>query len=150
MNHQHFVIGKGLEIAKNKGYRPTLTKLRKGLKWLPNGIQIRQFTTDLNLIEMRTIAIQNTTGLILVTLTLIACHAPADISGKLEGTENNVTKIYLIQPETLREVAASYYAKVIDSVLLNPDGSFAFHNLPKAKDPVLLEIAVQPSGKAPN
>ena len=85
-----------------------------------------------------------------MTLILIACHSPADISGTLEGLEKKNTKIYLIEPETLREVAASYFGKVIDSAVVNSDGSFEFHNVPKTKEPVLLELAVQPSGKAPN
>ena len=99
---------------------------------------------------MRTIHLKNTISLILMTLTLIACHSPADISGRLEGVEKKDVKIYLIEPETLREVAASYFGKVIDSALVNSDGSFEFRNLPKTKEPVLLELAVQPSGKAPN
>lgn len=85
-----------------------------------------------------------------MTLTLIACHSPADISGRLEGIGKEDIKIYLIKPETLREVAASYFGKVIDSAVVNSDGSFEFHNLPKTKVPVLLELAIQLSGKAPN
>ncbi len=99
---------------------------------------------------MRTIPIKNTTILILMTLTLIACHSPAYISGRLEGVEKKDIKIYLIEPETLREVAASYFGKVIDSAVVNFDGSFEFYNLPKTKEPVLLELAIQLSGKAPN
>ena len=99
---------------------------------------------------MRTIPIKKVTSLILITLTLIACHSPAYISGRLEGIEKKDIKIYLIEPETLQEVAASYLGKVIDSAVVNPDGSFEFHNLPKTKDPVLLELAIQPTGKAPN
>jgi len=64
--------------------------------------------------------------------------------------EKEVIKIYLIEPETLREVAASYFGKVIDSAVVNSDGSFEFYNLPKTKGPVLLELAIQLSGKAPN
>lgn len=85
-----------------------------------------------------------------MTLILIACHSPADISGRLEGIEKKDLKIYLIEPETLREVAASYFGKVIDSAVVNSDGNFEFNNLPKTKEPVLLELAIQLSGKAPN
>ena len=99
---------------------------------------------------MRTNPIKNTICLILMALTLIACHSPANISGRLEGIEKKDIKIYLIEPETLREVAASYFGKVIDSAVVNSDGSFEFHNLPKTKEPVLLELAIQRSGKAPN
>lgn len=99
---------------------------------------------------MRTIPIKNTTCLILLALTLIACDSPAFMSGKLEGIEKKGITVYLIEPETLREVAASYFAKVVDSAIVNSDGSFEFFNLPKTKEPVLLELAIQPSGKAPN
>ncbi|WP_291865156.1 TlpA disulfide reductase family protein [Maribacter sp.] len=99
---------------------------------------------------MRTISIKKIASLICIPLTVIACHSPADISGKLEGVEKKNIKVYLIEPETLREVAASYFAKAIDSAVVNPDGSFAFYNLPKIKEPVLFQLTVQPSGKAPN
>lgn len=99
---------------------------------------------------MRTLTIKNTTSLILMTLTLIACHSPAYISGNLEGAKNKDIKVYLIEPVTIREVAASYLGKVIDSSTVNSDGFFEFHNLPKTKEPVLLELAIQVSGKAPN
>ena len=99
---------------------------------------------------MKTISIKNTISLILLTLTLLACNSPADITGKLESTEKKDIKIYLIEPETLSEVAASYLGKVIDSATVNSDGSFEFHNLPKTKEPVLMELTIQPSGKAAN
>ena len=102
---------------------------------------------------MRTIPIKNITSLILMTLTLIACHSPASISGRLEGIEKKDIKIYLIEPENLRDVAASYFGKVIDSAIVNSDGSFEFHpeaSGPKTKEPVLLELAIPQSGKAPN
>jgi len=85
-----------------------------------------------------------------MTLTFIACHTPAYISGKIEGIEKKERKIYIIEPENLRDVAASYFGKVIDSAVINSDGSFKFHNLPRTKEPVLLEVAIQISGMAPN
>ncbi|MBD0777934.1 TlpA family protein disulfide reductase [Maribacter sp. ANRC-HE7] len=99
---------------------------------------------------MRTIPIKNILGLIVLTFTLFACNSPSDISGKLEGVAKGGTKLYLIQPNNLREVAASYFGKVIDSAVVNPDGGFEFVNLPKLKEPVLLEIAVHQPGKFPN
>ncbi|GGK25010.1 hypothetical protein GCM10007962_19080 [Yeosuana aromativorans] len=80
----------------------------------------------------------------------MACHSPTDISGQLEGTINKDTKIYLIEPNGLREVAASYLGKVIDSTLVNSDGSFEFQNLPKTKEAKLFELAIQQSDKSPN
>jgi len=99
---------------------------------------------------MRTIPIKNTSSLILITLTLIACNPPAYISGRLDGIEKKDIRIYLIQPESLRDVAASYFGKVIDSAVVNSDGNFKFFNLPKTKEPVLLELAIQLSEKYPN
>ena len=89
-------------------------------------------------------------SLILFTSSLIACHSSAYISGRIEGAENKGSKIYLIEPATLREVAGSYLGKVIDSALVDSDGSFEFQYPPKTKEPVLLELAIQPSGSAPN
>ncbi len=80
----------------------------------------------------------------------MACHPPADISGRLEGIGKKNVKIYLLKPATLRAVAASYLGSVVDSAVVNADGSFEFHHLPKPQESVLFELAVQPSGKAPN
>ena len=88
--------------------------------------------------------------LILFTLSLIACNSPAYISGRIEAVENKGSRIYLIEPLTLREVAGSYLGKVIDTAIIRSDGSFEFQHPPKTKDPVMLELAVQPSGSAPN
>ncbi len=98
---------------------------------------------------MRTIPLKNTISLIIITLTLISCYSPAYISGRLEGIDKKDIKIYLIEPETLQELAASYFGKVIDSAVVNSDGSFEFRNLPKTKEPVLLELVIQQVGKDP-
>jgi len=99
---------------------------------------------------MTPIAIKNTTILILTTFTIIACDEPTYISGSLEGIEKEGIKIYLIQPENLKEVAASYFGKVIDSAVVNSDGYFEFVNLPETQEPVLFELALQQPGKLPN
>ncbi|MGB7843195.1 MAG: TlpA disulfide reductase family protein [Salinimicrobium sp.] len=98
---------------------------------------------------MRSVPIKKILSLFVITLTLIACHSPAPISGKLEGTEKKDIKIYLIEPESLRNVAASYFGEVIDSAIVDSEGSFEFRNLPKTKEPVLFELAVQQPGKTP-
>ncbi|SHK17297.1 Thiol-disulfide isomerase or thioredoxin [Maribacter aquivivus] len=99
---------------------------------------------------MSTTPLKIITSIILLVLSLTACNSPAAISGTLAGLEKENTKIYLIQPETLQQVAASYLGKVIDSAIVNADGSFEFQNLPTTKEPVLLELAVQPTNKAGN
>jgi len=90
------------------------------------------------------------TGAVLLVLNLTACNSPAAISGIVEGAEKENTKIYLIQPEDLQHVAASYLGKIIDSAIVHTDGSFTFHNLPDTKKPTLYELDVQPKGKAGN
>ena len=84
-----------------------------------------------------------------MSLVLLACDSPVPISGKLKDNNKNNLKVYLIQPGSLQEVAATYFGKIIDSALVDPNGSFEFHNLSESKEPVLLEIAVQQVGKAP-
>lgn len=86
---------------------------------------------------------------VLIFLTLFACHSPESISGKIEGIDKRDLKIYLIQPENLDDIAASYFGKIIDSAIINPNGSFQFNHLPKAETPILLELAMQFSGKHP-
>ena len=54
-------------------------------------------------------------------LSLISCNSPAYISGRIDGIKKKDVKIYLIQPESLRDVATSYFGKVIDSSLVNSD-----------------------------
>jgi len=95
-------------------------------------------------------SLKGATSLILIILTLSACNSPANISGRLTGTIKKDIKVYLIEPETLWEVGASYNGKVIDSAVVKPDGSFEFHNLPITKDSVLLEMAIQMPDKEPN
>src|SRR5689334_12957558 len=91
-----------------------------------------------------------TVSFILLISVLTAFHSSAFISGRLEGAEKKGIKIYLLQPATLREVAASYLGKVIDSAVVSAEGSFTFRNPPDTREPVLLELAVQLSGKAAN
>ncbi|MCB0461888.1 MAG: TlpA disulfide reductase family protein [Flavobacteriaceae bacterium] len=99
---------------------------------------------------MRICSLRNITSIIFLTLTLVTCHSPAYMSGQIEGITTKDVKVYLIQPDILKEVAASYFGKVIDSAVVHPDGSFEFRNLPTSKKPILLELAIQTSGKAPN
>jgi len=89
-------------------------------------------------------------GLLLMMLALTSCHSPAFISGNIEGLDKKDSKIYLIQPETLQELSASYFGKIIDSATIDTKGNFKFHNLPKTQEPILFELAVQPSGKSGN
>ena len=96
------------------------------------------------------ISIKNIIYIVLLIFTVFSCDSKSYISGKIEGIENKEQKIYLIQPETLQDVAATYFGKVIDSAQVNADGSFEFHNEPKSVEPILLELAIQQPGKASN
>lgn len=90
------------------------------------------------------------TSLLLLAFGLFACQPPAIITGKISGELPENIRIYLLEPASLDAVAGSYLAKVIDSAQIDSDGGFAFQNPPKTKEAVLLELAVQPSGMAPN
>ncbi len=87
--------------------------------------------------------------IITFSLMLTACQSPASISGKISGTTDKEMNIYLIKPESLWDVGASYTGRIIDSAVVNPDGSFEFNNLQNIEEPALLEIAIQVSGKPP-
>ena len=97
----------------------------------------------------RNIFLRSIISLFLIS-SLIACTSPAGISGKIEGVGNEGVMVYLIKPENLQEVSASFFGKVIDSAEINSDGSFEFPNLSQINESELLEIAVQPSGRASN
>jgi len=85
-----------------------------------------------------------------VLLSLCACHAPAYISGQIDGIEKAGVTICVIEPGNLKEIAASYFGKVIDSAAVAADGRFAFHHMPATKGPVLVELAIQRSKTYPN
>lgn len=100
--------------------------------------------------RMKNHSYKNTFCLWLLSTTLIACQPSADISGILSGSVDGGTIIYAIHPQTLRQVSAPYFGKIIDSAQVNADGSFAFNHLPKQEAPLLLELAQKVNGKAPN
>ncbi|HER40576.1 MAG TPA: TlpA family protein disulfide reductase [Salinimicrobium catena] len=99
---------------------------------------------------MKILTSKKTIVLFITCLTIFACNSPADISGRLEGVKEEGLKLYLIKPGSLKELAASYLGKVIDSTVVDSNGHFEFRNLPMAKEPVLLELAVARPGKATN
>jgi thiol-disulfide isomerase/thioredoxin len=89
-------------------------------------------------------------GPVIFIWSLTACHAPPSISGRIEGIESKGATIYLIEPAGLREIAASYFGKVIDSAAVGVDGGFVLHHPPDTTGPVLLELAFQRSSTYPN
>lgn len=99
---------------------------------------------------MRIFPKKNTLALVALTFTFMACNSPAYISGKLEGSDVEHMKIYLIHPGSLREVGASFFGKVLDSAVVESDGYFEFVHPPKTTGPMLLELALGQSGRYPN
>ncbi|MEZ4874746.1 MAG: TlpA disulfide reductase family protein [Flavobacteriaceae bacterium] len=79
-----------------------------------------------------------------------SCSEKASISGVLEVPEDNSYTLYLIQPQGFNEIASPYFGTVIDSAIVQKDGSFAFRNLPTLTAPTLFVIALQPQGNRPN
>jgi thiol-disulfide isomerase/thioredoxin len=101
---------------------------------------------DINMTKMKMIFTRNIIRLILLFLILTACHSQPRISGSLDGANTKDIKVYLIAPQTLWEVSASYFGKVIDSAVVNNDGSFEFCKIPKFDEAVLLEVVLQQPG----
>ncbi|SRX54931.1 TlpA disulfide reductase family protein [Aequorivita sp. CIP111184] len=83
---------------------------------------------------------------------LCSCNPHPSIYGTLQSSKYDgfKHKVYLIQPQKLNDLAASFLGKVIDSALVADDGSFAFQNLPIISQATLFEVAVQKKGDLPN
>ena len=102
------------------------------------------------MIKYKKVLIYNSFYLFLCLFTLVSCNSPAYISGKLEGNKIDGATIYLIKPNNLKEAAASYFGKTIDSAIVNSDGYFKFVNTPNTTEPILLELALKQPGKSSN
>ena len=98
---------------------------------------------------MKICSLKNLFTLLIICFSFLACNSSEGISGKLAGIEKENVRIYLIQPQNLNEVAASFFGKIVDSAEVKVDGRFEFNNLPQSQDPVLLELAVKQPGKDP-
>ena len=81
--------------------------------------------------------------------TLLACQKGPTIHGQLEGATDQTATLYLIDPQNLRSVAATYFGKVIDSATVEADGHFVFTHLPETHEPQLFELALKVPGMAP-
>ena len=102
------------------------------------------------MVKPKTVLIKHSIILILLTLTLMSCNSPAYISGKLEGNKTDGATIYLIKPNNLKEAAASYFGKAIDSAIIDTKGYFKFVNTPNTTEPILLELALKQPDKSSN
>lgn len=85
-----------------------------------------------------------------IIICFSSCTSEPAISGKLKGQEMETYKIYLVLPLKLSEVGTPFLGTVLDSSEVDKEGDFAFQNLPKSDETILLELVVQSHGKAPN
>lgn len=96
---------------------------------------------------MRHLSYILTASILILSISFLACQSPNDISGKLISDKGENITLYLIKPESLWDVSASYYGEIIDSAVVKANGSFEFKQLPDTEEPILLEIAMKISGK---
>lgn len=82
-------------------------------------------------------------------LLMGGCSNTPMISGTLDLSDGAgwKHKIYLLRPHTWSEVGQSFMAEVMDSALVDDKGNFHFQELRDAKEPILLELAVQKKGE---
>ncbi|MEZ4779848.1 MAG: TlpA disulfide reductase family protein [Flavobacteriaceae bacterium] len=90
--------------------------------------------------------------LVIVVSSWIGCSNKPTISGIIQFSEGEdfQKKVYLIQPQNLNDIAASFFGKVIDSAIIESNGTFQFNNLPAVSEPTLFELAVQQKGSDSN
>ena len=94
-------------------------------------------------------SLKNKIVLYFLPLVFLNCSKEELIFGKIEDSGSDYI-IYLIQPEKLQEVAASYLGVVLDSAIVDSKGSFEFSSLPDASNPTLFELVIQKKGFPPN
>ena len=86
---------------------------------------------------------------LIFSLFLASCTNDVAITGKIKNAPSDY-KLYLIQPEHINEIAASFFGKIIDSAVIAENGSFSFEQFSGNSASGLLEIVLQAPGKAPN
>lgn len=67
------------------------------------------------------------------------------LSGNIAMEANSDWKpvVYLLDPKTWNGIGGSYLGAVLDSAIIQPDGSFSFGKMPDAADAKLFELAIQ-------
>lgn len=88
--------------------------------------------------------------ILLLVPVLFASHCqtqPASVlSGKIAIQPGWRPVLYLVQPRSFGDIAASYAGAVVDSAVIRQDGSFAFERFQMPVEPALYEIVMQPEG----
>ena len=87
--------------------------------------------------------------LLILSLQISSCIEQPPLAGTIDFSSNDnwSSTVYLIQPGSLDEVAASFVGQVVDSAEIQADGKFIFENLPDAPDATLFELVVQNKGE---
>ncbi|MBR9920468.1 MAG: TlpA family protein disulfide reductase [Bacteroidetes bacterium] len=78
-----------------------------------------------------------------------SCQPEPELSGVVNMPEDSdwARRVYLIQPENLEDVSASFRGKVVDSSEISADGRFAFVFLPQMEEGTLFQLAIQKKGE---
>lgn len=87
--------------------------------------------------------------IISLTITIPSCIAQSKspLSGQIEMHPDWKPVVYLVQPRHFNEIAADYLGQVIDSAVIETDGSFQFTHLPAfPAAPQLMTLVVQRTG----
>ena len=78
-------------------------------------------------------------------------QTPPALSGHISLRPGRRPVLYLVQPRSFEEIASNYAGLVVDSAVVQADGSFAFNRFEPPAAPVLLELVIQPvPGRFPN
>ena len=78
-------------------------------------------------------------------------QTPPALSGHIALRPGQRPVLYLVQPRSFGEIASNYAGLVVDSAVVQTDGSFAFERFQPPAEPALFELVIQPvPGRFPN
>ncbi len=83
---------------------------------------------------------------IVLLLTCLSC-SNMPLSGHITMDKGNIIPyVYLLKPNSIRDLASSYYCTIIDSARIDNNGNFAFQVMPAPVDNQLYLLALQSQG----
>lgn len=82
-------------------------------------------------------------------LYLSGCSSKQSMTGILENAQDD-TFVYLVEPQTLYDLASPFLGKVLDSTQANKDGSFSFELANHYSEKMLFQLVVQSYGQPAN